>query len=292
MVLLSFSLVLLSAFIHAYWNLVAKKDSENPFFILHTTSLGVAIWLPINLFLVFTNPDYSLSSISAPAWGIILCSAAVHCACYFSLMHSYRIAPFSVVYPTARGTAPVLTACAAILLLGESSSVALWCGLLVITCGIVLLSKTGHLSDSVAVLRGIKWGGITACLIASCTFMDAYCVKELAVKPLQLSLFISIFQTILSLPFFGSMRKPLSIDLTRIKPALLVAAISPLSYILFLLASQLSPLSHVAPARELSIVFGAFLGGKVLKEGHPVRKMIASGLIALGVILISLLAPR
>jgi uncharacterized membrane protein len=46
----------------------------------------------------------------------------------------------------------------------------------------------------------------------------------------------------------------------------------------------MAPVSHVAPAREISMLIGAFFGGKILQEGHVVRRMVAAGLIGLGVV--------
>ncbi len=59
--------------------------------------------------------------------------------------------------------------------------------------------------------------------------------------------------------------------------ALVVAALSPLAYLLVLYAVQIAPLSHVAPAREVSMLFAALLGGRLLGEataagGSPVRR--------------------
>src|SRR4030095_40573 len=67
-----------------------------------------------------------------------------------------------------------------------------------------------------------------------------------------------------------------------------IAALSPLSYILMLLALRIGAVSHVAPAREVSILFGAYLGGRVLGEGQRTRRLIAAAAFAAGVIALTL----
>jgi uncharacterized membrane protein len=72
------------------------------------------------------------------------------------------------------------------------------------------------------------------------------------------------------------------------KYALLVGAISPVSYVLVLYAMQVAPLSHVAPAREVSMMFAALIGGHLLGEGDRLQRALGAALIALGVMALAL----
>lgn len=63
-----------------------------------------------------------------------------------------------------------------------------------------------------------------------------------------------------------------------------VALLSPLAYVLVLTALSFTPVSYVAPAREISIVIGTFIGAKVLKEADGRRRLWVAAAIALGVI--------
>jgi len=65
---------------------------------------------------------------------------------------------------------------------------------------------------------------------------------------------------------------------------LAIAALSPLSYILILLALRQGAVSRIAPARELSILFGALLGGQVLKERQRARRLVAAAAFVCGVV--------
>jgi drug/metabolite transporter (DMT)-like permease len=62
-----------------------------------------------------------------------------------------------------------------------------------------------------------------------------------------------------------------------------LAVLSPLAYGLVLAALQFTPVSYVAPARELSIVFGTAMGSKLLAEPDATRRLVASGAIVAGV---------
>ena len=67
-----------------------------------------------------------------------------------------------------------------------------------------------------------------------------------------------------------------------------IATLSPLSYILMLIAMRTGDLSHVAPAREVSILIGTWLGGRVLGESRRWRRVVAAAAFALGVIALTL----
>ncbi|MFN8516655.1 MAG: hypothetical protein U0232_22040 [Thermomicrobiales bacterium] len=68
------------------------------------------------------------------------------------------------------------------------------------------------------------------------------------------------------------------------REVLVVATLSPLSYILVLTALAFTPVSYVAPAREINILIGVLLGTRLLSEGHARRRIIAAGAMVLGVV--------
>jgi uncharacterized membrane protein len=72
------------------------------------------------------------------------------------------------------------------------------------------------------------------------------------------------------------------------KYALVVGTVSPVSYVMVLYALQIAPMSHVAPAREVSMLFAALLGGHLLREGDRVARLVGAGCIGLGVVALSL----
>ena len=62
-----------------------------------------------------------------------------------------------------------------------------------------------------------------------------------------------------------------------------IALLSPLSYILVLTAMVWTPVSLVAPAREVSILFAALMGAHLLREGDVARRVLAAGGMVLGI---------
>jgi len=66
-----------------------------------------------------------------------------------------------------------------------------------------------------------------------------------------------------------------------------VAVLMTTSYLLVLLALRTAPVSHVAPAREVAIVFGAILGALVLREAHARQRVLGAILIVIGVALLA-----
>ena len=63
-----------------------------------------------------------------------------------------------------------------------------------------------------------------------------------------------------------------------------MAVLSPLAYLLVLTALVFAPVSRVAPAREIGILFGALLGGSLLAEGGLGRRLVASLCLVLGIV--------
>jgi drug/metabolite transporter (DMT)-like permease len=63
-----------------------------------------------------------------------------------------------------------------------------------------------------------------------------------------------------------------------------MAVISPLAYVLVLFAARMAPLSHVAPAREVSMLFAALLGGRLLGETDRGLRLLGAACIAGGVV--------
>ena len=63
-----------------------------------------------------------------------------------------------------------------------------------------------------------------------------------------------------------------------------VALLAPLSYILVLTALAFTPVTYVAPAREISILIGTVMGARLLAEGDVQRRLAAASAMVLGVV--------
>ena len=110
------ALVLIAALLHAGWNIVAKKSGGGPHFVLMGALMIVALWAPLGLVMAWQQ----VPAWGWPEWGLLLASGLAHLVYFNVLLAGYRAADLTVVYPVARGTAPLVTAFAAVALLDET----------------------------------------------------------------------------------------------------------------------------------------------------------------------------
>ena len=120
--------------------------------------------------------------------------------------------------------------------------------------------------------------------IASYTVVDGYAVKFMLLSPILVDYMGNLVRIALLSPVV--LRKPQELKAlwkVQWKYALAVAIVSPVAYVLVLYAMQNAPMSHVAPAREVSMLFAALIGGHLLKEGDRTARIFGALLIAVGV---------
>ena len=284
-------LVLAAALLHALWNFAAKKAGGNHHFALASALTVSVIWLPV---VWFVGWDV-VADFDSKTWAVLMATALLHLLYFNALLTGYRLADLTVVYPVARGSAPAMSAIAAVFLLGEHLGLRGSLGLLAVVLGIVLIAAGPGLwrpREGEAHRRrqlGLLWGGITGVLIAGYTVVDGYAIKVLLISPLLLDYFANLLRVPFMLPSLW--RDPQSFAAAfsqQWRYVLLVAVCSPLAYILVLYAMQLAPLSRVAPTREVSMLFAALLGGQLLKEGERGWRLAGAACIAGGVIGLSL----
>jgi drug/metabolite transporter (DMT)-like permease len=135
----------------------------------------------------------------------------------------------------------------------------------------------------------VRLGGATGCFIASYTLWDRHGVAALAIPPLLYDAGTTVTGVVLLTPFAARRRAEVAgVWRDHWLKAAGVAAISSLAYILILTALAFTPVSYIAPAREVSIVFGAFLGAKYLKEAGGRRRVWAALAIAGGILALAL----
>jgi drug/metabolite transporter (DMT)-like permease len=125
MSMIALALVLSAGFLHAVWNIAAKKAGGDDRFAFITAVMIAVLWAPVAVAAGLASAlEWSLST-----WGVVLATAFVHLLAFNTLLTSYRKADFTVVYPVARGTGPLWTSLVAVLILGESVTwlgVAVW----------------------------------------------------------------------------------------------------------------------------------------------------------------------
>ncbi len=208
------------------------------------------------------------------------------------LQRGYRAADLSVVYPIARGTGPLVSFVGAIFVLDEHPTLIATAGALLVVAGVLVLAGGRRLwhelqkprAERGTVVAGLYWGGLTGLLIAAYTLNDGYAVKVLLISPLLVDYVGNLFRSLVLAPRALRDHATVAREFPRYwREALGVAILGPAGYILVLYAMTMAPVSHVAPAREMSMMIGAWFGARLLGEGHTLPRLIAAGLIVIGV---------
>ncbi|HEY2927016.1 EamA family transporter [Piscinibacter sp.] len=284
---LAITLVLAAAACHATWNLVAKKAGGGNHFVLMGSLLVGLLWLPVVVWVgVQAVVQWGIAE-----WLILAASALVHVLYFRTLLHGYQVADLTVVYPVARGSAPLMSSIAAVLVLGETMSFVSAAGALAVVAGVFLIAGGPGLwrqahepAQRDRVHGGLWWGGLTGAFIAGYTVIDGYAVKVMLISPILVDYVGNVLRIPIMLPFalrdragFGQAWR------AQWRAALVVATLGPLSYVMVLYAVRFAPLSHVAPAREVSMLFAALLGGSLLGEGDRRLRLLGAACIAAGV---------
>jgi drug/metabolite transporter (DMT)-like permease len=289
------ALVLVAALLHATWNLVVKKSGGDHRFAF-LTALGVTVlWAPAAWWF---GAD-ELPRWGATEWAVLAVSALVHVAYYLVLLRGYREADLTVVYPVARGGAPLVTVLGAVLLLGERLSLAAGLGVLAVCAGVFLIAggpslwrRAHDAHDAAAQARvrtGLAWGSATGVLIAGYSVVDGYAIKVLAMGPVLFDYLGNVLRLPLQAPLVWRERATLpAVWRAQWKAVLVVSVLGPLAYMLVLYAVQMAPLSHVAPAREVSMLFAALIGGRLLGEADRGPRVAGALCIAAGVMALAL----
>ncbi|WPH19521.1 DMT family transporter [Variovorax paradoxus] len=292
MPLSAFALILLAGIIHASWNIAAKKANGDARFAFQSGVFMAIVWAPVGIALGWrVVPGWGLRE-----WGFVALSGVLHVFYYVILLRGYRKSDLTVVYPLARGSGPLLSSLVAILFLGERISLVGVAGIAGVVLGVFLVAggpglwrKTHDPAQRARVHKGLRYGVLTGAFIAAYTVADSYAVKFLAMSPILLDYFSNFVRVGLLLPAALHDRAATArMWRAQWKYALLVAAISPVSYVLVLYAVQQAPISHVAPAREVSMLFAALIGGHLLREGDRLLRLLGAGFIAAGVVALAL----
>lgn len=277
------ALILTSAFCHALWNMLAKRaGASGAVFVWLFTACSSVLFVPIAvLILVLQKPQ--VGWIGA---GFICGTSVLHLLYFVVLQRAYKVGDLSLVYPLARGTGPTLSTILAVLILQERPSVMTVCGLLLVVGGVLLLTwKQGPHESEKKVRAAIKWGIFCGVCISTYSVWDKYAMSELKVPPVLFELFTNFGVCLLLTPHAWPQR-----DVARKVwrdhrwEVIGVAFLAPASYILILTAMADTPLSSVAPFREISILIGAVLGTKFLREEHTTRRLVAAAAMVCGVV--------
>ena len=289
---LALTLVLAAALCHATWNLVAKKAGGGSQFVLMGSLLVGVLWLPVVLWLGVQ----AVAQWGWAEWLMLAASAVVHVLYFRTLLHGYAVSDLTVVYPVARGSGPLMSSIGAVIVLGESMSLVSAGGALAVVAGVFLIAGGPGLwrqahepAQRDRVRRGLLWGGLTGAFIAAYTVIDGYAVKAMLISPILVDYVGNVLRIPVMLPFALRDRAAFARAWrTQWRAALVVAVLGPASYVMVLYAVRMAPLSHVAPAREVSMLFAALAGGTLLGESDRWLRIVGAAGIAAGVAALAL----
>lgn len=279
------TLVLTASALHAYWNYLAKRANGGlPFIWLVYVTCSV-LYLPVLLYQTAKSEIRYSDALLFFAFA----SAVVHLVYFIVLQTGYRKADLSVVYPLARGSGPLLSSLAAVFVLGERYSLYTALGLVLIVSGVLVIAKLRlRFSGNERLKAGLGYGMATGVLIAAYTLVDSVAVKTYNISPLVITSASNIFGALVLLPVTLRDKEEIKREIAQHKWTILaVSVLSPVAYVLILVALKQSSLVVVAPARETSILFGVFMGAKLMNEADVKRRAVGALLILAGIVFLS-----
>ena len=274
--LLSLALVLCSAGLHASWNLIVKSEEDKLF----------SGWLTVLTPCLILSPALSFTGLPPrEAWPFLLGSSTLQSLYMVTLTQAYSYGDLSVVYPVARGLAPLLVAIGAPLALGERLSPLAILAIVLVGGGIACLGLSARRSS--ATLPAIAWAIATATLIASYSIVDKVGVSRS--HPLAYIIILFGCTAALMTPYVIHRRGFRRLgELWRLRWGILVIGglLSLGAYLLVLFAMRLTQVSYIAALRESSVIIATVFGWKILGEGFGGQRLAASAVVTLGLFLL------
>lgn len=263
------AIVLFAAALHAAWNALVRASADK---FLDTVMIvaGAAAWTTLLL------PLLPLPAVES--WPYLAASVVIHVA-YFALVAvSYRGGELSFVYPLMRGSAPALTAVAGLLLIHESPSVGGWTGVLLISCGVLVLAADSLRTGSFRIAPA-AFALSNAVVIVIYTIVDGQGAR-LSGHALSYTgwMFLLTAPALLAIAAAGQGRGIGDRIRRGWRKGLLGGACTLASYALALWAMTRAPIALVAALRETSVVFAVIFAAAILKE--PVTRVRYVSIVA------------
>jgi drug/metabolite transporter (DMT)-like permease len=266
--------VLLAAVTHASWNAIAHHITDKLVGFTLISGGGTLIGFAAVPFVPLPEPA---------AWPYLIASTILHLFYYVLLMTSFRLGDFGQAYPIARGSAPLVVTVLAAVFAHEVPDGWAAAGILLSCAGLTGVALWG--------LRGARphWAAIGAALatglsIAAYTVVDGLGVRA-AGSPMSYIAWLMALEG-LAVPAYAVYRwRGETVALLRPVAAvgLLGAALSVVAYGLVLWAQTKAELAPIAALRESSIIVGAAIGAVFFKERFGAPRLVAAGLLVVGI---------
>lgn len=286
---LALILVLLSALAHATWNLLAKRAINQEVFLWCVLVSSSILMLPLFIFLIWKY------QILYPGWWFIFGTVVLHALYFTFLGRSYARTDLSLAYPIARGMGPALVPIIGALLLKEVVTPPAVIGILSVVAGIFTVYWWGNfmevLHNPLRIIKepGARFALLTGLVIAAYSVWDKVGVRY--VNPFMYLYFLNLGSALFLTPHIWRSHgiRTVRIEIRKkIGSIILSGLLMFLAYGLILFTLTFSRVSYIAPAREVGIVVAVAFGTLLLREPFGKGRIIGSGLIIAGLVLISL----
>ena len=262
---------LAAAFLHAGWNALLRGSDDVE------ARTAVVLGLSVILFAPVAAATWSVSWSVAP---YVAASAAFELVYFALLVAAYRRRELSVVYPVARGSAPLLVLLGTAVVLGREVSVGAAIGVCLVGVGVVLVRGFTRGAEGVVVALAI------GCSIAGYTLVDKDGLQHASSLPYLELVLVPV--ALVAVPLAGLRRGTPALRAQLTWSTLVAAVASFGAYALVLAALRLAPAPEVAAVRETSVVIAAVLAGAFLHERVGVQRLAGAAAVAGGVALIAL----
>ncbi|MGW0706000.1 EamA family transporter [Streptomyces sp. NPDC002643] len=265
--------VLLAAVTHASWNAIAHNITDKLVGFALISGGGALIGLAALPFVPFPQPA---------AWPYLIASTVIHVVYYVLLMTSFRLGDFGQAYPLARGSAPLVVTVLAAVFASEVPNGWAAAGILLSCAGLTGVALWG--------LRGSRprWAAIGAALATGLSIAAYTVVDGLGVRASGSAIGFTawLMAMSVSVPAYAIWRWR-GETFARLRPfaavGFLGAALSVGAYGLVLWAQTRATLAPIAALRESSIIVGAAIGAVLFKERFGAPRIVAAGLLVLGI---------
>jgi drug/metabolite transporter (DMT)-like permease len=265
------ALALAAAALHATWNALLARARD-----VHAAT-AVVLGLSVVLFAPVAAATWRVEAEALP-W--IAASALLELLYVILLATAYSRSDLSLVYPVARGVAPVLVLVGATLA-GAALGAVQASGVLLVGTGVVLVRGLGGGAD----IRGVGLALAIAVTIAGYTLVDKEGIQHAAPVPYLVLVLLPVAVVALAWQLTAGKMLALRAELGAGTAAAALCSFG--AYALVLAALSLAPAAAVAAVRETSILFAVALGAFLLRESPGPARIGGAALTVAGVGLVA-----
>jgi drug/metabolite transporter (DMT)-like permease len=272
----AFLLAFTAAWLHAGGNVFLGRRNEPEAAVALMLLIGVVAFAPVAALTWRVDVD---------AIPYIVASAVFELGYFAFLAAAYRAADVGLVYPVARGSAPVLVLLGAVVIIGRPTSAGQITGVLAVALGILLVCGVGVTKAS-SDRRGVLLALATAVFIAGYTLVDKEGLQHAAAIP-----YIELVLVGPALAYGAVVlrsRGPAMIRAEATPRLALVALLLFGTYVLVLLALREAPAASVSAVRETSVVIATVLAALAAHQPLRFARVGGASLVVLGIALVAL----